>query len=100
MAWEYSNSELQVLCADCHDRSHELDTHIKGILARVPPHEVLALLAGYFGTMDDDVAKIVYTEHYDVVELGELASCLRGQTQEFKSKLWGMIVDADMERRR
>lgn len=98
LAWEYSNDELQVLCAVCHERSHELDTGIKKILARVPQREALALLIGYFGRTDDATVHRIYAEHFDVVELGELASCLRAQTKEFKSNLWTAIVDADMER--
>lgn len=98
MAWEYSNDELQSLCAGCHEQSHEVDSHIKAILCRVPPAEALALLAGYFLQMSDDIARFVYAEHADIVELGELASCLHPQSKTFKDNLWCLIVDADRER--
>ena len=98
MAWEYANSELQVLCGPCHEQSHVIDTRIKQILARVPPYEALALLAGYFGNSDEETARFTQCEHYDITELGELASCLRGQTRDFKSDLWTRIIEADRER--
>ena len=97
MAWEYSDAELQVLCKNCHERLHVVDDQIKAILCRVPPHEALALLAGYFAGMDDQTAQTVYAQHGDIVELGELASCLRSQSKEFRSNLWDRIVDADMK---
>lgn len=98
MAWEYANSELQVLCSACHERLHVVDEQIKAILCRVPPGEALAVLAGYFGQMSDETARLVYSEYPEATEVGELASCLVPQTQAFKNDLWARIVEADRER--
>lgn len=98
MAWEYVDAELQVLCDECHEKSHVLDTRIKTVLARVPQEEALALLVGYFGCAYGEEYDQCYSEQPEIVEIGGLASCLRGQPPELVSSVWDMIVKSDMER--
>lgn len=62
MAWEYENTELDVLCEDCHKKSHDgkevLDAIVSDLTPDVIPY-VTALIAGYlFGGMDIDEAQI------------------------------------------
>lgn len=52
MAWEYSQSELQVLCADCHEEHHYIENELNELLAHISATEALALLRGFYWHAD------------------------------------------------
>jgi len=96
-AWEYSNAELQVLCKDCHERLHVVDEQIKSILCRVPPDEVLALLAGFYGGISGEQFDETYRANPTIYEAGSVASCIRQDRPALLSAIYTLIVDADMK---
>lgn len=97
MAWEYSDAELQVLCDACHERLHVVDDQIKAILCRVPPDEVLALLAGFYGGLTEDQFDPIYRSNPTIYDAGGIAGCLRQDRPELLKAIYTLIVDADIE---
>lgn len=57
MPWEYSDSDLQVLCKDCHEAEHVIRDRIKESLAKVDPSNLDHIL----GYIDGCIAVDVYT---------------------------------------
>lgn len=83
MIWEYSPTELAVLCDGCHEQDHAENNLLKDLLARLRPGqavEILALIVGYLGRIawshKPDVDDIYCNEivPQDVVSAGDLAA--------------------------
>jgi hypothetical protein len=97
MAWEYSNEELQVLCSTCHEHLHVVDEQIKSILCRVPPAEVLALLAGFYSNLISyEQYEVIYRESGSIYDAGGVAGCLTQDRPQLLAEIYKLIVAADM----
>ena len=92
MPWEYSDTELIVLCEDCHKEEHKSTDGIKKLLSEIGTNEAYPLVAGFNfwndgcnGTKREDakeanatayaagfVAWLVY--HLDIGEMDKVAA--------------------------
>jgi hypothetical protein len=52
MPWEYENTQLAVLCEDCHSEEHYLAEEMKDLLSEISTLEALALLRGFYVKAD------------------------------------------------
>lgn len=52
MAWEYEPHELAVLCAECHEEEHAIQSELRDLLVHVDNTEALAVLRGYWQDAD------------------------------------------------
>lgn len=53
MAWEYDNTELEVLCADCHENHHFCAKAIARLMQHADEYSILGLIAGYLSQHED-----------------------------------------------
>jgi len=114
MAWEYSDSELEVLCEPCHQEEHAAqsmlqtvigNTEIHGYAGTLRVHVIAAgLVAGYVsempgGTIDDDTIDLVVAESEPFFNIGMVAARInitsRDERREIAEILLRSIDGAD-----
>jgi hypothetical protein len=92
MAWEYTDVELQVICAACHKTAHALDDDLKALLVHLPPAEVFALLAGFYaGAAPYDLVMKGATLDVHVLGAGMFAADVRHLSTEQKNAISDLI---------
>ena len=81
MAWEYENSQLDVLCEDCHESEHEsrelLDELLAALSGKSGIDQLRGGAAGYlYGSMDleSELAERIYKNDPPFFEIGVAAS--------------------------
>lgn len=84
MAWEYTDTELQVLCEECHQAAHDLQEGIGRALNLIPAAEALSLLCGFLDGGGDGESTDQATEHSDphAYLAGHLARAARNLTTD------------------
>lgn len=106
--WEYSVSELNVLCESCHGVAHAEKEMLQGLIAKLHPDatgEIIGLIAGYcdsvsgpsFIDLTDDPA----LEQDSIGSaLGRLVAMTRGFSKENRAKVATLIFEIEAEESR
>lgn len=78
MPWQYNNEQLEVLCNECHEKTHISISCLKDLLSYSNPDEIFAILFGY---VDDQIVVQLqeFPEHFysiDFQAIGVIAKIL------------------------
>lgn len=106
MAWEYSDKELVVLCADCHQLEHVSAENLKRLLTMIPiDHcdidDAIALLAGYYSPHVPEIEGLFLEVALNpsLASIGFIAEAMKGLTTKQLCKVNELVEALQGERR-